>query len=80
MIIENVGFFKRQEKSSRLLKKYSEIGKFSYIQIVLKSSTKDIVLEYYLDKHPHCVNNSPDIKVLMNVIETETFSVGFTLQ
>ena len=28
----------------------------------------------------HCVNNSPDIKVLMKVIETETFNVGFTSQ
>ena len=26
-----------------------------------------------------CVNNSPDIKVLMKVIETETFNVDFTL-
>ena len=44
MIFENVGyFFKRQEKSSRLSKKYAEIGKFSYIQIVLKSSVLDVV-------------------------------------
>ena len=27
-----------------------------------------------------CVNNSPDIKVLMNVIETKTFNVDFTSQ
>ena len=25
----------------------------------------------------HCVNNSHDIKVLMKVIKTETFDVGF---
>ena len=43
-IFENVGFFfKRREKSSRLLKKYAKIGKFSYIQIVLKSSMLDVV-------------------------------------
>ncbi len=43
-IFENVGFlFKRREKSTRLLKKYAEIGKFSYIQIVLKSSMLDAV-------------------------------------
>ena len=42
-IFENVGFFlKRLEKPSRLLKKYAEIGKFSYIQIVLKSSMLDV--------------------------------------
>ena len=28
----------------------------------------------------HCVNNFPDIKVLMMVIETETFNVDFTSQ
>ena len=27
-----------------------------------------------------CVNNSPDIKVLTKVIETETFDVDFTSQ
>ena len=27
-----------------------------------------------------CVDNSPDIKVLVNVIETETFNVDFTSQ
>ena len=43
MIFENVGFFKRQEKSSRLLKKYAEIDQFSYIQIILKSSILDVV-------------------------------------
>ena len=43
MIFENVGFFKGQEKSSSLLKKYAEIGKFSYILIVLKSSMLDVV-------------------------------------
>ena len=33
----------------------------------------------YLDKHQSCVNNiSHDIKVLMKVIKTETFNVGFT--
>ena len=42
-IFENVGFFKRQEKSCCLLKKYREIGKFSCVQIVLKSSMLDIV-------------------------------------
>ena len=26
----------------------------------------------------HCVNNSHDINVLMKVIKTETFNVGFT--
>ena len=41
MIFENVGFFKRQEKSSCLLKKYAKIGKFSNIQILLKSSILD---------------------------------------
>ena len=43
MIFKNVGFFKREEKSSRLLKKYIEIGKFSYIQIILKSSMLDVM-------------------------------------
>ena len=43
MIFENVGFFKRQEKFSRLLKKYAEINKFSYIKIVLKSSMLQLV-------------------------------------
>ena len=38
MIFENIGFFERQEKSCSLLKKYTEIGKFSHIQIALKSS------------------------------------------
>ena len=28
----------------------------------------------------HCVNNCHDIKVLMKVIETRTFNVGFTLK
>ena len=44
-IFENVGFFffKRQEKYSHLLKKYTELGKFSYIQIVLKSSMIDVM-------------------------------------
>ena len=37
IIFENVRFFKRQEKPSCVLKKYTEIGKFSHIQIVLKS-------------------------------------------
>ena len=27
-----------------------------------------------------CVNNSPDVKVLMMVIETETFNVDITSQ
>ena len=35
--------FKRQEKSSCLSKKYAEIGKFSHIQVVLKSSMLDIM-------------------------------------
>ena len=42
-IFENVGFFKGREKSSRLLKKYANIGKFSSIQLVLKSSMLDIM-------------------------------------
>ena len=28
----------------------------------------------------HCVNNSHDIKVLMKVIKTEMFNIGFTSQ
>ena len=27
-----------------------------------------------------CINNSPDIKVLMKVIETEIFNIDFTSQ
>ena len=36
MIFEYIRFLKRQEKSTRLLKKYAKIGKFSYIRIVFK--------------------------------------------
>ena len=57
-------FFKRREKSSRLLKKYAEIDK-------LRVTGIDRLIS---------VNNFPDLKVLMKVIETETFNVDFTSQ
>ena len=43
--LKMLDFFKRREKFSCLLKKYAKIGKFSYIQIVLKSSMLDVVKE-----------------------------------
>ena len=41
--------FLRDKKISHLLKKYAEIGKFSYIQIVSKSTMLDVVLECIWD-------------------------------
>ena len=55
----------RKEKSSCLLQKYAEIGKFSYVQIVLKSSLLDVVKEYLL-KNPTFSNIIPRTKHVLN--------------
>ena len=42
-IFENVGFPKEMKQNLVLIKKYTKTSKFSYIQIVLKSSMLDVV-------------------------------------
>ena len=42
-IFENVGFPKETRQTLPFIKKYAKTSKFSYIQIVLKSSMLDIV-------------------------------------
>ena len=85
-------FFKRREDFSRPLKKnptFSNIfPRAKHVLNTFKSRrlcvrlylfVVNILLAPVISTSTHrCVNNSPDTKVLMKVIETETFNVDFT--
>ena len=83
-------FFKRQEGFSCLFKK--KFNRFKYLSTLETFKLRMLCVHLYLfvvyilfapvisiNIH-HCVNNFPDIKVLMMVIETETFNVDFSSQ
>ena len=42
-IFENVGFLEETRQNLPFIKKYTKTSKFSYIQIILKSSMLDVV-------------------------------------
>ena len=91
-----VYFFKRREDFSRLLKKkknrtFSNIFlRAKHIFNTFKLRTLCVRLYLFIvyilfapvisTSIHRCVNNSPDIKTLMKVIETKTFNVDFTSQ
>ena len=83
-------FFKRREDFSSLLKSPTfsniiqrakhgldtfKLNAHLYLFIV-----SILFVPVILTNIHRCVNSSPDIKVLMKIIKTETFNVGFTSQ
>ena len=85
-------FFKRREDFSRPFKKIQHFQISFHVPntyLILKKKNAmctfvsfcciHLIVPVILTSIHHCVNNSPDIKELMMVIETETFNVDFTL-